>query len=494
MRIVGYGDLVEVGRGGFGVIYRAHHQALDRIVAIKVLADTNLTQDQRQRFQREALAMAQLSWHPGIVTIYDTGITDTGQPYLAMEYLPNGSLGDQLRANGPLDPDTITHHGTQLADALQAAHDNGILHRDIKPDNVLVDPLGQPKLTDFGIAALADHTRSATNLLTGSVGHTAPELLEGQPATTASDIYALGSTLFELATGHPPFIRPDDDNLLAIALRTKTQPVPDLRPAGCPDTLATAIETAMAKDPHQRHPTPTDLANALTTAAPPPPPPPQPPTTRPRRRALIGATLVAIAATGTIAVAAITRTNNNPNATTTPALTPTSTTNDVDNEPGGAQGAPTLADDGIGVAMFGEPATQVIGRMEDLYGPIHDDQTASGCPLPTRWVEWGDLVLEFSPGPDGTLRAYSYLDEGGLFTDLAPRLLTDNGVTIGTTVEELRQLAPNVSIETVVEYGLTAFDLSDDPATATGLHGELTGEADVDIVRSISAGESGCAS
>ncbi len=316
MRIVGYGDLVEVGRGGFGVIYRAHHQALDRIVAIKVLADTNLTQDQRQRFQREALAMAQLSWHPGIVTIYDTGITDTGQPYLAMEYLPNGSLGDQLRANGPLDPDTITHHGTQLADALQAAHDNGILHRDIKPDNVLVDPLGQPKLTDFGIAALADHTRSATNLLTGSVGHTAPELLEGQPATTASDIYALGSTLFELATGHPPFIRPDDDNLLAIALRTKTQPVPDLRPAGCPDTLATAIETAMAKDPHQRHPTPTDLANALTTAAPPPPPPPQPPTTRPRRRALIGATLVAIAATGTIAVAAITRTNNNPNATT----------------------------------------------------------------------------------------------------------------------------------------------------------------------------------
>lgn len=253
MEVDGYEDLVEVGRGGFGVVYRAWQPSLGRAVALKVVAGSGLlSAEDRRRFEREALAMGQLSWHPNIAGIYGTGETSAGQPYLAMEYFVAGSLGDRIRQRGALPPAAVLDYGVSLAGALQSAHDAGLLHRDIKPDNVLVDDFGVPKLADFGIAVIAGHTRTASGVITGSVAHVAPEILNGEPASERSDVYSLGSTLFELAAGHTAFVRPDDESIVAIALRVASHPTPDLRPLGIPGPVADVIEASMAKNSAER--------------------------------------------------------------------------------------------------------------------------------------------------------------------------------------------------------------------------------------------------
>ena len=253
MEVDGYEDLVEVGRGGFGVVYRAWQPSLGRAVALKVVAGSGLlSAEDRRRFEREALAMGQLSWHPNIAGIYGTGETSAGQPYLAMEYFVAGSLGDRIRQRGALPPAAVLDYGVSLAGALQSAHDAGLLHRDIKPDNVLVDDFGVPKLADFGIAVIAGHTRTASGVITGSVAHVAPEILNGEPASERSDVYSLGSTLFELAAGHSAFVRPDDESIVAIALRVASHPTPDLRPLGIPGPVADVVEASMTKSPADR--------------------------------------------------------------------------------------------------------------------------------------------------------------------------------------------------------------------------------------------------
>ena len=230
--INGYADLTVIGQGGFAVVYRATQSALNRSVALKVLSGL-VDPVAISRFERECATIGSLSGHPHVVSVYDAGTTVEGSPYLAMEYLPRGSLADRVQARGPLPTAEILSVGVQLCDALEAAHQAGVLHRDIKPENVLVDMAGQCKLADFGVAAVVegvDSRDTAPGTLLGTVLHLAPEVLEGGRATVTSDVYSLGSTLATLALGKAPFARdrrrdrhPRDD---------ADRPRPAARPAG----------------------------------------------------------------------------------------------------------------------------------------------------------------------------------------------------------------------------------------------------------------------
>lgn len=266
MEIAGYEDLEEIGRGGFAVVYRGHQAAFGRSVAIKVLTSPGLTDLDRSRFEREALAMGQLSWHPNIVVVHATGQTEAGLPYLVMEYLEGGSLGERLRTSGALPPAEAVDHLVRLSAAAHTAHEANLLHRDVKPDNALIDTFGRVKLADFGIAAVTGSTLTATGMVTATVAHAAPEVLNGQRATFAADVYSLGSTLYELLAGVSAFARETDESIVPLVLRATGEPVPDLRLRGIPDPIASVVEEAMAKDPADRQSSALELGRALQRA------------------------------------------------------------------------------------------------------------------------------------------------------------------------------------------------------------------------------------
>jgi len=199
-----YRDARPVGRGGMADIYRATDADLGRSVAVKVLAEHCAEDDDiRQRFLREALAAARLSGDPHTVTIYDVGESD-GRPYLVMEYLPGGSLADRLAA-GPVDRAQAMEWLEQAARALDAAHARGVVHRDVKPGNLLLDKDGNVCVADFGIARAAGvDSNTQTGVILGTVGYLAPEQAAGGRATAASDRYALAVVAHELLTGARP--------------------------------------------------------------------------------------------------------------------------------------------------------------------------------------------------------------------------------------------------------------------------------------------------
>ena len=214
------------------------------------------------RFERECRALGAVSGHPNIVTVHQAGTTPDGHPYLVMGYEPGGSLGDQLRRTGPLPWAEAAEIGIRMAEALEVAHGAGILHRDVKPDNILNGVYGQPKLTDFGIARLQGGDRTGTGHITASVVHAPPEVLDGHPPSERSDVYSLCSTIHTLITGRPPFHDPADQSLAPLIARIGTQPPPPLGPP-VPDALAEVIQEGMAKDPADRIPTARDLAERL---------------------------------------------------------------------------------------------------------------------------------------------------------------------------------------------------------------------------------------
>lgn len=254
---------MEVGRGGFAVVYRCRQPAFGRTVAVKVIRDAVGDSNTRSRFKRECLAMGVLSGHPYIVTVYDAGFLANGDPYMVMDYMSQGSLADAVAANGPLTWQEVMRDGVMLAGALESAHRAGVLHRDIKPENVMRSRYGSVKLTDFGIARLRDGPQTRTEGLTASIPHVAPELLAGAPASVRSDLYALGSTLYQLLTGEAAFVRPTDESILPALARIASEPVPDLRPAGLPPALAKLIEDLMAKDPEVRPASAQELGGRL---------------------------------------------------------------------------------------------------------------------------------------------------------------------------------------------------------------------------------------
>jgi len=250
LRAAGFEDAEEIGRGGFGIVYRCTEPALDRIVAVKVL--TGQLDEDRQRFQREQRAMGRLSGHPNIVAVLRVGETESGYLYLVMQYHQRGSLETLIRRCGPLPLHEVLRLGVKIAGALETAHCVGVLHRDVKPGNILFTDYGAPALTDFGIAHIPDGFQTASGTITGSPAFTAPEVLSGEPPTTASDVYGLGATLFSALTGHAAFERRSGEQVVAQFLRIATESAPNLRDSGIPEDLSVAVERAMSRDPQGR--------------------------------------------------------------------------------------------------------------------------------------------------------------------------------------------------------------------------------------------------
>ncbi|MEV6274531.1 protein kinase [Nocardia sp. NPDC051832] len=248
---MGLSGAVEIGRGGFGVVYRCLQVALERVVAVKVLS-SEIDDESRERFLREEQAMGRLSGHPNIVDILQVDVTASGMPIIVMPYCTHGSFEQLIRDQGPLTWSDSMRAGVKLAGAIESAHRAGILHRDVKPANVLLSAYGEPQLTDFGIARIPGGFRTSSSLITGSPAFTAPEVLKGDEPTVRSDVYSLGATLFALLTGHAAFERQAGEKVVAQFLRITTQPVPDLRDQDIPADVAAAIEAAMSGDPLER--------------------------------------------------------------------------------------------------------------------------------------------------------------------------------------------------------------------------------------------------
>ncbi|WAM12179.1 protein kinase domain-containing protein [Rhodococcus sp. JS3073] len=258
----GFDDAQEIGRGGFGVVYRCTQAELDRTVAVKVLT-VDLDEENRARFFREQRAMGRLTGHPNIVGVLQVGATGSGRPYIVMQYHPQDSLDVRIRRGGPLPLENVLRLGVKIAGAVETAHRLGILHRDIKPGNILLTDYGEPALTDFGIAHITGGFRTATGAVTGSPAYTAPEVLEGDPPSPAADVYGLGATLFSALTAHAAFERRDSEQVVAQFLRITTQPVPDLREHGIPDDVADTIARAMSRTPGARPATAAEFGEEL---------------------------------------------------------------------------------------------------------------------------------------------------------------------------------------------------------------------------------------
>ncbi|WP_198318742.1 serine/threonine-protein kinase [Pseudofrankia inefficax] len=253
-----------LGQGGMGAVWRAHDEQLGRDVAVKELRlPEQLTAAERTnwiaRLDREARAAARLK-HPGIVTIHDRVTGEDGRPWIVMELVHGGSLGDLLKSTGPLPPEQVAGIGLQVLAALSAAHQAGITHRDIKPANILLED-DRVVLTDFGIAALdGDATLTASGMLLGTPAFMAPEQVNGLPATAESDLWSLGATLYTAVEGRPPF---SGTNPGAVLVSVATQdPAPALR-AG---PLGAALSGLLRKEPARR-PTADQLREILLPLA-----------------------------------------------------------------------------------------------------------------------------------------------------------------------------------------------------------------------------------
>ncbi|MFE3054228.1 protein kinase [Nocardia sp. NPDC059239] len=250
LRAAGFDDADEIGRGGFGAVYRCIQVAADRTVAVKVL--TGELEENRERFFREQRAMGRLTGHPNIAGMLEVGETGSGRPYLVMPYHSQGSLDARIRHGGPLSLAEMLHVGVKMAGALESAHRAGVLHRDIKPANILLTDYDEPALTDFGIAHITGGFETTSGAITGSPAFTAPEVLGGQAPSRASDVYGLGATLFCALTGHAAFERRSGEQVVAQFVRITTHPIPDLRESGIPGDVCEVIEAAMSRDPHDR--------------------------------------------------------------------------------------------------------------------------------------------------------------------------------------------------------------------------------------------------
>lgn len=259
--VPGYSGLHEVARGGDSVVYRGHQDHLDRDVAIKVIDLTDPSSV--ARFDRELEITVRLGrQHPHIVTVLDTTQTTDGRPCLVMDFHDLGSLHDRLRDHGPLTVSETVAAGAAVADALAFAHSHGILHRDVKPQNVLVLPTSYV-LSDFGIARMADagHTASLERF---SYRHASPQVLDGLEPTEADDVWSLGSTIFTLVTGRAPFSSDDpaEDTALAYLRRVRTGRRRGL-PPDLPDELRQVIDACLVQDREQRTWSATDVRRAL---------------------------------------------------------------------------------------------------------------------------------------------------------------------------------------------------------------------------------------
>jgi serine/threonine-protein kinase len=240
-----------IGTGGMSSVYRAHDRLLERRVALKVLHEQYTSGDYVERFRREARSVAQLS-HPNIVTVIDRGEQD-GRQFIVFECVDGENLKALIEREGPLPERQALELTLQIAQGLSFAHAHGLVHRDVKPQNVLLDDDGRAKVTDFGIARPLDVQGGLTQTGTvmGTSDYIAPEQARGAKASVHTDVYSLGAVLYELLTGEVPY---PGDNFVAVAMRHINQPVPSVlerRPDVSPRVDA-AVQRAMAKDPRDR--------------------------------------------------------------------------------------------------------------------------------------------------------------------------------------------------------------------------------------------------
>src|SRR5271155_5833788 len=249
---------VQIGRGGMSTVYLAFDTVLERPVAIKLMhREIAADSDQLERFRREARSVAQLS-HPHIVTVIDAGEDEhqpgVGAPYIVLEYVEGETLKDLIRREGPLEIPQAIAYAIEIARALGTAHEHQIVHRDVKPQNILISSEGSAKITDFGIArSLTEEGLTMAGRVLGTTDYVSPEQALGHRVTGQSDLYSLGIVLYEMLTGEVPF---RGESPVAVAMKHVREQVPDvqvLRPEVSAATAA-VVDHAVAKDLGQRYP------------------------------------------------------------------------------------------------------------------------------------------------------------------------------------------------------------------------------------------------
>jgi len=262
-----YRLVARLGRGGFGEVWRAADPLLGRDVAVKTLTFAPRDQVGVKRFAREARALARLN-HPNVVGVYDSGLDDaTG--YLVMPLLAGPSLATLLAETGPLPLEEALDYAKQAAAGLEAAHEAGLVHRDVSPANLILDGAGTLKLVDFGVARFADASTvlTATGTVFATPGYVSPEQAAGHPADARSDLYALGCVLYALLAGEPPFTA---EHPIGVVQHHLTSPPPSLgaRRADVPAALDELLSALLAKEPRHRPQTAREVAQRLDAMRP----------------------------------------------------------------------------------------------------------------------------------------------------------------------------------------------------------------------------------
>lgn len=264
-RVSRFEIIEQIGEGAMGTVYRAHDPAIGRTVAVKVVKfDGNASQDTRNRVLREARSAGTLS-HPNIVTIFDVG-TENNLAFIAMEYVDGDSLASIISTSVPFHPAAILTWLDQIADALDHAHQFGVVHRDIKPSNILLTRAGRVKLADFGVALMATALTAERGMVAGTPGYMSPEQVQGLRVDHRSDIFSFGIVVYELLSGTSPFA---GDTLVSTMYKVISEPPPPLHDfvPDLPDVFNIVLSKALEKSPAARYGTCRELADAMRAGA-----------------------------------------------------------------------------------------------------------------------------------------------------------------------------------------------------------------------------------